>query len=141
MSTEQQTTERDSRSMLPEMSNAMVALFKEFFGRGPTQARTDWAGPDTLVVTLENTLTLAERKLVSMGEHHRLRDTHMHLQDATTPEFCEPVERITGRKVRSFIGGIDTGIDLSVQVFVLHPDGYDGPSPTDLHLSTATTPD
>jgi uncharacterized protein YbcI len=55
----------------------------------------------------------------------------MHLQHATRSEFCEPIERITGRKVRSFISGIDTDVDLSVQVFVIHPDGHDGPSPTD----------
>ena len=37
-------------------------------------------------------------------------------------EFCEPVERITGRKVRAFISGIDTHVDgLSVETFILHP--------------------
>jgi hypothetical protein len=44
-------------------------------------------------------------------------------------EFCEPIERITGRKVRAFISGIDTEADgLSVETFVLHPEGYTGPS-------------
>ena len=43
-------------------------------------------------------------------------------------EFCEPVERITGRKVRAFISGIDTEADIATEMFVLHPAGYDGPS-------------
>jgi uncharacterized protein YbcI len=107
----------------------MVRLYKEFFGRGPTHTRTDWCGDNILTVTLEGTLTPAERNLVAMGEHQRLRDTRMFFQYATVREFCEPIEQITGRKVRAFISGIDTEVDgLSIEVFVLHPAGYDGPS-------------
>jgi uncharacterized protein YbcI len=106
-----------------------VRLYKEQFGRGPTRVRTHWAGKDALVVFLEDTLTPAERNLVRMGEHQRLRDTRMFFQYATVREFCEPVERITGRKVRSFLSALDTVVDgLSIETFVLHPAGYQGPS-------------
>ena len=116
-------------SVLLELSNVMVKLYKDQFGRGPTQARAAWAGDDMLVVTLEDTLTPAERSLVKMDEHQRLRDTRMFFQYATVREFCEPVETLTGRKVRSFLSGIDTEVDgLSIEAFVLHPEGYDGPS-------------
>ncbi len=128
---EQQTTDGPDPRMgvQQEISNRMVRLYKEYFGRGPTKARTAWAGPDTVVVTLEDTLSLAERNLVKMGAHQQLRDTRMFFQYATVREFCEPVEQITGRKVRSFISGIDTEADgLAVELFVLHPAGYDGPS-------------
>src|SRR4051794_36507857 len=127
---EQQPTANENRaSALMEISNAMVRLYKQQFGRGPTAARTYWAGPDVLACILEDTLTPAERSLVKMGEHQRLRDTRMVFQYATVREFCEPVERITGRKVRAFMSGIDTEVDgLSLECFVLHPVGYDGPS-------------
>ena len=119
----------DRRSMLAAISNEMVHLYKEQFGRGPTRARTHWAGPDVVTVVLEDTLTPAERNLVKMGEHQRLRDTRMFFQYATVTEFCEPVERLTGRKVRAFISGIDTEAGgLSTELFVLHPEGYTGPS-------------
>ena len=131
---EQQPTAAEARtSMLMEVSNAMIRLYKDQFGRGPTKARTDWAGPNALVAFLEDTLTPAERNMVKMGEHQRLRDTRMFFQYATVREFCEPVERITGRKVRSFLSGIDTEVDgLSIETFVLHPEGYDGPSRIEL---------
>ena len=110
-------------SALSELSNEMVRLFKEQFGRGPTAARTTWTG-DVVTVVLENTLTPAERNLVRMGEHERLRETRMFFQYASVREFCEPVERITGRKVRAFISGIDTEVDgLAVETFILHPAG------------------
>jgi uncharacterized protein YbcI len=85
-----------------------------------------------VVCVLEETLTAAERNLVKMGEHQRLRDTRMFFQYATVREFCEPVEQITGRKVRAFHSSIDTEADgQAVEVFVLHPQGYDGPSRTE----------
>jgi uncharacterized protein YbcI len=118
-----------SNSLLLEVSNAMVRLFKEQFGRGPTKARAGWAGPDVLTVVLEDTLTAAERNLAALDEHERLRDMRSFFQYAAVVEFCTPIERITGRKVRAFISGIDTESDgLSVETFVLHPEGSDEPS-------------
>jgi uncharacterized protein YbcI len=116
------------QSVLLSISNEMVRLYKEQFGRGPTKAKTSWSG-DVLTVVLEDTLTPAERNLVKMGEHQRLRDLRLFFQYASVREFCEPVERLTGRKVRAFISGIDTEADgLGTELFVLHPAGYEGPS-------------
>ena len=131
MSTEaQQLTEAEAgASLLLEISNAMVRVYKDQFGRGPERARALWAGPDALVVFLERTLTPAERNLVRLGEHERVRNMRTFFQYAAVRGFCEPIEQITGRKVRSFLSGIDTQIDgLSIESFVLHPKGYDGPS-------------
>ncbi len=132
MSTDQQDSpaaEHDGRSALMEVSNAMGGLYKEQFGRGPTKARTYWCGHDVLTVVLEDTLVPAERSLVEMGEHQRLRDLRLFFQYASIAEFIEPVERVTGRKVRAFVSGLDSKVDgLSVESFVLHPEGYDGPS-------------
>jgi uncharacterized protein YbcI len=118
------STDGRTSSLLTELSNEMVRLFKEQFGRGPTTVRAAWAGPDIVMVVLENTFTAAERTLVRLGEHQRVRETRMFFQYATAVEMCEPVERLTGRKVRAFSSGIDTEVDgLSVETFVLHPAG------------------
>jgi uncharacterized protein YbcI len=95
---------------MTELSTEMVRLFKEQFGRGPTSARTVWTG-DIVTVVLEDTLTPAERNLVKMGQHERLRETRLFFQYASVSEFCQPVERITGRKVRAYTSAIDTHID------------------------------
>ena len=122
------------------ISNEMVRIYKERFGRGPTKTRTQWAGPDVVVVSLEDTLTPVERSLVALDEHQRLRDLRMFFQYATVPEFCEPVERLTGRKVRAFISGIDTEVGgVSTEMFFLHPEGYDGPSRIDIATAVAAT--
>ena len=119
--------------MLSAISNEMVRIYKDQFGRGPTKTRTQWAGPDVLLVTLEKTLTPAEHSLCRLGEHTRLRDLRQLFQYAELERFCEPIERLTGRKVRSFISGIDTVSDLATEMFVMHPTGYDGPSRVDQH--------
>ena len=120
-------------SILMEVSNAMVRLYKDQFGRGPTRARTFWSGPDALSCFLEDTLTPAERNLARRGQHQRLRDMRIYFQYATMREFCEPVERVTGRKVRSFHSSVDTKVDgLAVETFTFYPDGQDGPSRADL---------
>lgn len=106
-------------SVRAEISREMVRLYKELFGRGPTKARTEFAGPDIVVCSLENTFTPAERSLVEMGEHQRLRDTRMYFQSATHDKFTEIIERLTGRRVRAFISGLDAEHDVCAEVFYL----------------------
>lgn len=118
-------------SALKEITREMVRLYKEQFGRGPVKARTDWANDSTLICVLEDSLTPAETNMRELGEHQRLRDVRMFFQYATINEFIAPVERITGRKVRGFISGIDTEEDISIETFILHPEGWDGPSRAD----------
>jgi uncharacterized protein YbcI len=117
-----------TQSVLSAVSNEMVRIYKDQLGRGPTRTRTNWAGPDVLVVTLEDTFTAAERHLRELGEHGRLRDLRMLFQYAEAEVFCEPIERLTGRKVRAFVSGIDTEADVASELFVLHPEGYPGAS-------------
>ena len=129
MSATQHSREYDPPSVLSQISNEMVRIYKDQFGRGPTKARTYWSGDDLLTCVLEDTLTQMEQNLVDMDEHQRLRDTRMFFQYASVPEFCEPVERLTGRTVRAFVSGTDTEVEgLSVELFVLWPAGSKEPS-------------
>jgi uncharacterized protein YbcI len=120
-------------SVRAEISREMVRLYKELFGRGPTKARTEFAGPDIIICTLENTFTPAERRLVEMGEQQRLRDTRMYFQVATADKFREIIERVTGRKVRGFISGLDADVDICCELFYLEDgagsQGFENSSP------------
>ncbi|HKF82230.1 MAG TPA: Na-translocating system protein MpsC family protein [Solirubrobacterales bacterium] len=109
-------------SVRAEISREMVRLYKEQFGRGPTKSRTEFAGPDIVVCTLEDSFTPAEKRLADMEEHQRLRDTRLYFQHATKSEFIGIIERILNRKVRAFNSSIDTHNDVSVEVFHLEPD-------------------
>jgi uncharacterized protein YbcI len=114
-------------SLLAEVSNAMVALHKEQFGRGPTRARANFAGPDTLVCVLDDVLLPAERKLTELGDAGRVRDARTAYQAATADEFISAVERIVRRRVRAFASGIDPASGTVFETFAFDPEsGSDG---------------
>ena len=106
-------------SVRAEISREMVRLYKDQFGRGPTSARTEFAGPDIVISTLEDSFTPAERRMVEMGEDQRLRDTRLFFQHAMEKSFCAVIERLLKRKVRAFVSGTDAAQDVSAEVFYL----------------------
>jgi uncharacterized protein YbcI len=118
-------------SLLQDVSNAMVALHKEQFGRGPTKAQSHMAGPDALLCVLDDALLPAERSMVEMGEHQRVRETRMFFQVATADEFVAAVERITGRTVRAFASATDPGNNTVMETFVFEGEPARG-GPTGL---------
>ena len=85
------------------------------------KARSDYAGPNALLVTIENSLTAAERNMLALDEHQRVREIRMFFQHASDDEFIGTVEEITGRKVRAFVSGTDTRHDVSSEVFYFEP--------------------
>jgi uncharacterized protein YbcI len=117
-------------NVLQAVSNAMVKLHKEQFGRGPTNARSYFAGPDTLICTLEDALLPAERRMVEMGEHQRVRESRMFLQVATEAEFVGVVESLVNRKVRAFSSATDPAPGVVFEIFSFHPDGTHGDGAT-----------
>jgi uncharacterized protein YbcI len=109
-------------SNLAEISREMVRIYKVQFGRGPTKARTAFAGPDLVVCTLEDSLTPVERRMAEIGDHDRLRDLRLYFQHVTEGQFREVIERALGRKVRAFVSGMDTNKDVSAELFYLEPE-------------------
>jgi uncharacterized protein YbcI len=116
--------DEDSNGSSPtlEIANAMVRLYKQAHGRGPTKVRVQFAGPDALVVMLEDSLTVAERNLVALGEDERLREARMFFQRTLEHEFRAVVEQSLGRRTIAFVSGIDTQRDVAVELFTLEPD-------------------
>lgn len=124
-SSQQDAVQDGGIAALAALSNEMVRIYKDQFGRGPTKARSDFATNDTVVCILEDTFTAAEKNLQAMGEHHRLRDTRTFFQYSVAELFTSAVERTLGRRVRGFISGIDTQADIACELFLLHPKESD----------------
>ena len=107
--------------VLASVSNAMVRLHKEQFGRGPTKARSHFAGRDTLVSVLENTLLPAELALVEMGQQERVQESRLFFQTATRGKFITAVEEIVGRKVVAFSSATDPDAATVWEIYNFHP--------------------
>jgi len=106
-------------SPMLEIANVMVRLYKEAFGRGPTRSRALFSGPDTLVVLLEDMMTMAERQLVALGESARVREDRLVLQLAIEDVKRSEIERILRRRALSCVSGADPARDVAAEVFLL----------------------
>ena len=113
--------EQRAAGTLSALSTAMVTLHKEQFGRGPTRARANFAGGDTMVVVLDDVMLPAERVMVEMGDQQRVRESRAALQAATSDKFIAAVESIVGRKVVAFASAIDPDQGVVWEIFNFEP--------------------
>ncbi len=102
------------------ISNAVVGLLRDFTGRGPTQARTT-IGSDTIVVTLRDSLTKAERTLASHGQAIEVLAMRRAFQETMREDLIAAVERLTMRKVEAFLSDNLHEPDVAVEIFLLVP--------------------
>lgn len=115
-------------SVLTAVCNAVVGLHKDQYGRGPTHARSHFAGPDALLCVLDNVLLPAELKLIELGGETRVRDARTSLQAATASDFVAAIEEITGRTVRGFASGIDCDKNVVFESFAFEPRSEGAPA-------------
>jgi uncharacterized protein YbcI len=107
------------------ISQAVVRIHAEHYGKGATQAKT-YAWDNLLVTVLRDVLTTAERTLVAVGRTDTVREVRTTFQFTMEQTFCAAVERLTGRRVLSFMSQVDPVNGLGVEVFVLEPLEGDG---------------
>lgn len=103
------------------ISNAVVKLFADFVGRGPTKARTVM-GRDLVAVVLQDTFTKAERHLLERGATETVLSVRRTMQATMRDDLVAVVEELTGRKVIAFLSDHQADPDFAVESFVLEPD-------------------
>ena len=104
-----------------DISNEIVGLYKEHYGKGPTRCRT-YLEPDLVIVVLGEGYTAAEQTLFEGGRWYEVRQTRQIWQDTMKERFVETIERLTGRSVRAFMSANHQDPDLAVEMFVLDPE-------------------
>ena len=109
------------QSVNAEISNAMVGLKKEFYGRGPTKAKT-YVNDNYVFCILEGGLTRNEETLLQAGEAGLVRQYRLRFQEVMAGPTTEAIERITGRKVIGYHSQIVFDPEYGFEIFVL-----DGP--------------
>jgi uncharacterized protein YbcI len=110
------------RSSLGEMratiSKEIVRLQAEYYGKGPTRAKT-YIVEDLVVVVLEESFTRAEKTLAERGEKDAIEHIRRRFQQQMADDFTSVVEQATGRKVRVFLSETNVEHDVSVETFLL----------------------
>ena len=106
--------------VLTAVSEGMVALLKEYYGRGPTQAKT-YYHDDLVVCLLRGGFTRVEKTLLEGGRGAAVIQQRMEFQEVMRDRFVQVIESATGRRVVGFMSVNQQDPDMICEVFVLAP--------------------
>ena len=120
-------TERQPTSLgeiRAKISKEIVRLQAEYYGKGPTRAKT-YIVEDIVVVVLEESFTRAEKTLAQRGERDAIQHIRGRFQQHMAESFTSVVEQATGRKVKAFLSQTDIDQDVAVETFLLADERTD----------------
>lgn len=113
-------TAKSHGDVLTAISDGMVALLKEFYGRGPTRTKSYYAD-DLVVCVLRGGFSRVEQTLLEGGRGPAVIDQRMAFQDLMRERFEGVIEAATGRRVIGFMSGNQQHPDMMCEVFILAP--------------------
>jgi uncharacterized protein YbcI len=113
-------TARTHGDVLTAISDGMVALLKEFYGRGPTRAKSYYED-DLVVCVLRGGFSRVEQTLLEGGRGAAVIHQRMEFQELMRERFAAVIERATGRRVIGFMSGNQQHPDMMCEVFILAP--------------------
>ncbi len=127
------TRARAHGDVLTAVSDGMVALLKEFFGRGPTRAKS-YFQDDLVVCLLRGGFSVVEKTLLEGGRGAAVIQQRMEFQDLMRARFEAVIKAATGRDVIGFMSGNQQDPDIMCEVFILAPTDLldDDGSPAEL---------
>ena len=104
---------------LAQITNGIVRLFSEYYGRGPTRAKSYLLDDVYVVTVLRDTLTTVERTLADTGHGDQVRSVRLTFQEALADTFKAVVEDALGRKVVAYHSQLLIDADMGFELFVL----------------------
>ncbi len=115
-----QSTSRSHGDVLTAISDGMVALLKEFYGRGPARTKSYYED-DLVTCLLRGGFSRVERTLLEGGRGSSVIQQRMEFQEVMRERFVAVIERATGRRVIGFMSGNQQDPDIMCEVFILAP--------------------
>ena len=106
--------------VLTAISDGMVALLKEFYGRGPSRAKSYYQD-DLVVCLLRGGFSQVEQTLLEGGRGSAVISQRMEFQDLMRDRFEAVIKAATGRDGIGFMSGNQQGPDIMCEVFILAP--------------------
>jgi uncharacterized protein YbcI len=106
--------------VLTAISDGLVALLKEFYGRGPTRAKSYYED-DLVVCVLRGGFSRVEQTLLDGGRGEAVIEQRMAFQQLMRGRFEAVIAEATGRPVVGFMSGNQQDPDMMCEVFMLAP--------------------
>jgi uncharacterized protein YbcI len=103
--------------LLSAISNSIVRILRERYGRGPMKAKT-YALDDIIVVVLRaGGFTAAEQTMIDSGEPERVVAMREDFQRVMAEDYKNAIEDLTNRKVLAFLSNAHVEPELTIEVF------------------------
>jgi uncharacterized protein YbcI len=106
--------------VLTAISDGLVALLKEFYGRGPTRTKA-YYDDDMVICVLRGGFSRVEQTLLEGGRGAAVIEQRMAFQELMRDRFESVIENATGRHVIGFMSGNQQEPDMMCEVFMLSP--------------------
>ena len=103
--------------LLARLSDEMVRAKKQFFGKGPEQAKS-YMLDDMLIVVMRGGLTTAEQTMLRFGRQNLVRQFRQLFENEMTEVLTGLVEQTTGRTVINYQSQIMFDPDIIVEMFL-----------------------
>ena len=113
-----QSPPRSHGDVLTAVSDGLVALMKEYFGRGPTRAKA-YYHDDLVICLLRGGFSRVEQTLWEGGRGAAVIQQRMDFQELMRERFNAVIESATGRQVIGFMSGNEQSPDIMCEVFIL----------------------
>ena len=107
--------------LLSAVTDAMVALHRQYYHRVPVTAKTLLLGEDLLACVLGGVYTDVEKTMIEIQRTTIVQETRNAFQNVMQHKFIREVERISGRNVLAFISNHHIGPDIEIELFILGP--------------------
>lgn len=118
MATEETRQHRKESPPLVALSNAVVALHREHFGRGPAAARAFFVDGMAICV-LSDIYSQVERTLIEAGRLDHVRQTRLLHHETLEASYAAAAETALGRQVIVVMSAVSAEPDVAVELFVL----------------------
>jgi uncharacterized protein YbcI len=107
--------------LLAAVSASMAAFHEHYHGRAPATAKTRMLGDDLLACVLGRIYSEVEKTMIELERTPLVHEVRSAFQEAMKPRFVAEIERLSGRRVVSFISTHHVGPDVEVELFFLGP--------------------
>jgi uncharacterized protein YbcI len=114
------STAKSHGDALTAISDGMVGLLREFYGRGPTRAKS-YFEDDLVVCLLRGGFSRVEQTLLEGGRGASVIAQRMEFQELMRERFVAVIEQATSRPVIGFMSGNQQDPDIMCEVFILAP--------------------
>ncbi len=121
MSSDKKDDHLSGGELLSAISNRIVAIMRDHYGRGPHRAKT-YVIDDIIVCVLRNGFTAVEQTMVEGGQSDQVVVMRHEFQKLMAERYKAMITELTGRSVVAFLSQAHLEPDLTLEVFFV-----DGP--------------